>query len=217
MPVNPYFINYNLNGDNTNEQSLVNALVQESIQIHGIDCFYLPRKNDGLQDTLLGEDILTYFDEKFEIEVYPIDADSFGGPPIDLNGPHGWQVKDTMKFQVSTLSWSDIIGDVYRRPREGDLLYFPLTGTIFNIVFVEDENQFYPRGTLPSWELDCEIFDYNHEYMDTGIEGMDDINDDIDLTDESIFDIRHPDNKTVETETDLIKDPSNDSDIWGQF
>lgn len=216
MAVNPYFKNYGLNGDNTNEQNLVKDLVQESIQMFGIDVFYLPRKDDGV-DTFLGENILSYFDEKFEIEMYPTNIDSFGGPETDFMGSGGmWEVKDQITFEISTKSWEDIVSSYYLAPREGDLIYYPLTKTLFIITFVEDEDQFYPRGTLPKWKINCEIFDYNHEEMDTGIEAVDNL-DDIDLSDETIFDERYPDAQTVNDETDAITDDSDNSDIWGKF
>ena len=36
------------------------------------------------------------------------------------------------------------------RPAEGDLIYFPLTDSLFEIKFVEHENPFYQLGSLYS-------------------------------------------------------------------
>ena len=56
------------------------------------------------------------------------------------------------------------------RPLEGDLIYLPLTGGLFEIKFVEDESVFYQMGELVMFDLKCELFEYSHEELDTGIE-----------------------------------------------
>lgn len=217
MTVNKYFVNYNLNGNNTNEQDLIHKLYAESIQIKGLDAIYLPRQNDDLVDLVLGENILTYFDEYYTIEVYPTNIDGFGGPQTDTIGLLGWSVKDQLTLEVSTMRWNEVINtDVYPMPREGDLWYFPLSKTLFQITFVEDESPFYPRGMLPSWKCNCEIFDYNHEEIDTGLTEIDDLADIVDLSDDTIFNERHPENQQTQTETDMIKQQDK-SDIWGEF
>ncbi len=54
------------------------------------------------------------------------------------------------------------------QPREGDLLYMPMNGNIFQIMFVEDEQLFYPQGKLMVYELRCELFERSHEEFNTG-------------------------------------------------
>jgi hypothetical protein len=53
------------------------------------------------------------------------------------------------------------------RPREGDLIYFPLSKSLFEINFVEHENPFYPLGRLYSYFITAELFTYSYEKINT--------------------------------------------------
>ena len=59
------------------------------------------------------------------------------------------------------------------RPREGDLVYFPLGQRIFEVKFVEHENPFFQLGKNYVYELKCELFEYEDEVLDTSIEEID--------------------------------------------
>ena len=73
------------------------------------------------------------------------------------------------------------------KPREGDLIYFPMSKGIFEIKFVEHQNPFYQLGKLYTYRLSCELFVYSQEDIDTGYSGVDVVEEDrkqfaIDLT-----------------------------------
>jgi hypothetical protein len=53
------------------------------------------------------------------------------------------------------------------RPREGDLIYFPLSKSLFEINFVEHENPLYPLGKLYSYQITAELFTYSYEKIAT--------------------------------------------------
>ena len=55
------------------------------------------------------------------------------------------------------------------RPNEGDLIYYPLSGSLFEITFVEHESPLYQLGRLYSWVLFVETFAYNNEDFTTGV------------------------------------------------
>ena len=63
------------------------------------------------------------------------------------------------------------------RPNEGDLIYFPLSGSMFEIKFVEHEDPFYQVGKLFVFKMTCELFEYSQEDFDTGIGDIDLIED----------------------------------------
>lgn len=63
------------------------------------------------------------------------------------------------------------------RPMEGDLIYEPLSRTLFEIKFVEHEAIFYQTGRLQTYDLRCEIFSYSNEKIDTGDSELDAIED----------------------------------------
>lgn len=174
MSVNKFFNVGGLNLDNSNEQSLIQKLTAESIQINGIDVKYLPRTLQK-EDKLFGEDILSSFDANFDIEMFIDSVDSFEGEG-DILEKFGYQVKDELNLTVSTSRFLEVVG--VDKPKEGDLIYFPLSKGLFEIKFVEDESPFYPLGTLPSYAIRCELFDYSSESFNTGdvtLDGLDDL------------------------------------------
>ena len=59
------------------------------------------------------------------------------------------------------------------RPREGDLVYFPLGSRLFEIKFVEHEDPFYQLGKNYVYQLKCELFEYEDELIDTSIQAID--------------------------------------------
>lgn len=63
------------------------------------------------------------------------------------------------------------------RPMEGDLIYFPAPlSVMMEVKFVEHEKsqgQFYPLGKLTYYEVQCEIWTYSHEVLETGDPDMD--------------------------------------------
>jgi hypothetical protein len=61
----------------------------------------------------------------------------------------------------------------YHRPREGDLIYFPLGQRLFEIKFVEHEQPFYQLNKTYVYELKCELFEYEDEVIDTSIQEID--------------------------------------------
>lgn len=61
------------------------------------------------------------------------------------------------------------------RPMEGDLVYEPLSNTLFEIKFVEHEAVFYQMGRLQTYDLRCEIFNYSNEVISTGDSDIDSI------------------------------------------
>ena len=59
------------------------------------------------------------------------------------------------------------------RPREGDLVFFPLGQRLFEIKFVEHEEPFYQLGSNYVYKLKCELFEYEDEVIDTSIDAID--------------------------------------------
>jgi hypothetical protein len=60
------------------------------------------------------------------------------------------------------------------RPKEGDLVYFPLVDRLFEVKYVEHEQPFYQLQKNYVYELRCELFRYEDEEIDTNIEEIDD-------------------------------------------
>ena len=60
------------------EQNLVDGLIEEVIQVHGINVYYIPRTLVN-EDYLFGEDTISTFDDGHEIEMYLETFDQFEG------------------------------------------------------------------------------------------------------------------------------------------
>tara|TARA_B110000211_G_scaffold204373_1_gene237829 strand:+ start:65 stop:1081 length:1017 start_codon:yes stop_codon:yes gene_type:complete len=65
------------------------------------------------------------------------------------------------------------------RPYEGDLVYHPILGKIFEISFVDHDEPFHQLDNNPTYKLNCKSFEYSSEALDTGISTIDDIEDDL--------------------------------------
>lgn len=199
MTIKTHFDLYGLNGNkNTNEKTLVESLVTEAIQLYGMDVKYIPRTLVK-EDELFGEDVLSTFDTAYAIEMYLENIDQWHGEG-DFLKRQGYSVSDEGTLHVSRTRFFEETGMPF--PIEGDLIYFPLTQGLFEIKFVENEQQFYPSGTLPSFKLTIELISYSSERVNTGDPNIDSVaNIDqitgVDPSDKS---------SSIETEADSILD-----------
>ena len=167
MARNPFFTEY------SGEQNLVEDLTIEIIKATGRDMVYIPRTLVNT-DQLFGEDTISKFDNGYQLEMYVQSVDGFEGEG-DILSQFGLQIKDNIELIISRKRFSEEIGSYEgtTRPKEGDLIYFPLSETLFEINFVEHENPFYQVGKLFTYKLRCEVFTYSQEEIDTGISTID--------------------------------------------
>jgi len=150
------------------EQQVIEDLVVESIKVHGHDFVYMPRTLVK-EDELFGEDVLSSFDNGIEIEMYVESVDGFEGEG-DFVSKFGFEIRDSINLVVSKKRFSQEItplDSTITYPREGDLIFFPLTKGLFEIKFVEHENPFYQLNSLYTYKLSCELFQYGQESIDT--------------------------------------------------
>ena len=160
------------------EQQLYEDLIIESLKIYGQDVYYLPRTIVN-QDRLLGEDIPSKFGSAYKVEMYIENTEGYEGEG-DLMSKFGVQIRDSATFVLSLRTWERFVSldsnlATSLRPNEGDLIYFPLTGSMFEIKFVEHEDPFYQVGKLFVFKLQCELFEYSGEDFDTDIARIDQI------------------------------------------
>jgi hypothetical protein len=179
MPTNFYFQSGNTSGT-TNEQRLVEDLVIESLKIYGHDVFYLPRQSGNL-DGILGEDALSYFDQAYPLEMYLENVQGFEGEG-ELFTKFGFEFRSSATFVVAKRRWEEGVAQnalvqLPDRPAEGDLLYFSKTKTFFVIKYVDFLNPFYQLGKIYTFKLQCDVFEFSSERIDTGIEEIDAVTD----------------------------------------
>lgn len=153
------------------EQNLYEDLVVESLRMFGHDVYYLPRTIVE-QDTILNEDIQSKYDDALMVEMYLENTDGISGDG-DLMSKFGVYVQEEATFIMTVRSWDRMLTSssheftIKNRPSEGDLIYLPLSGSLFEIRYVQDDNPFYQLGKLYVFRMQCTLFEYSGEDFDT--------------------------------------------------
>ena len=174
MALNPFFLQ-----GTSSEQQLVQDLINEQLRTFGVEVTYIPRKFVNVK-SIIQEVQASKFDDNFAIEAYVNNYDGYAGTG-DVLTKFGMSLRDEVTLTISKERFEDFIApfmsaDDYllsSRPREGDLVYFPLGQRLFEVKFVEHENPFYQLGKNYVFELKCELFEYEDEVIDTSIEAID--------------------------------------------
>jgi len=182
------------------EQNLVEDLVIESIKIYGVDGYYLPRTHVNL-DKIYGEDASMLFDDALELELYIKSFDGFQGQE-DFLSKFGLQIDESITFVVAQKRFTQSLkasfvteygynfknedgeylldeqlydyADILR-PREGDLIWIPMLGYMYEIKFTENIENFFQLGRLYTYEMRCDRYEYSSERLDTEVADIDNI------------------------------------------
>jgi len=170
MATNPYF-----KQGVRSEQNVYEDIIVEALKMYGQDVYYLPREIVN-KDNIFLDDVPSRFGSAYKVEMYIENTEAFDGEG-DLFTKFGIELRDQANFIVSRKRWKQLVGNRLAennfRPREGDLIYLTLSQSIFEIRRVETETPFYQLQNLPTFRMQCELFEYNDEDMDTGIETID--------------------------------------------
>jgi hypothetical protein len=181
--LNPFFLQ-----GSKGEQNLIQDLVNEQIKMYGVEVYYLPRQYVN-ERTVIKEVIESEFSEAYPIEVYLDTYEGFGGQGTILS-KFGVQELDDLNIIVSKERFENYIQPLIQRlpkiklasrPKEGDLIYFPLNDKLFEIKYVEHEKPFYQLQKNYVYELRCEPFRFEDEKINTGISDIDDSNENTSL------------------------------------
>jgi len=142
--------------------------------MYGHDLYYLPRTRIN-DDLILGENSYSEFNSQYFVEMYIKNVEGFAGQG-DFLSKFNLEIRDQVTFTVARRTFNNEVGayTTFTRPREGDLVYFPLNNKIFEIKFVEHEAIFYQLGSLQTFDITCELFEYSNEIFNTGISLIDD-------------------------------------------
>lgn len=177
MALNPYFLQ-----GSPSEQRLIQELINEHLRIYGVEVIYIPRKFVK-KETILKEVSSSKFDDNFALEAYVNNYEGYTGSG-DILTKFGVSLRDELSLIISKERFEDFIApflstmdpeeiELATRPREGDIVYFPLGQRLFEVKFVEHEQPFYQLGRLYVYELKCELFEYEDEVIDTSIDEVD--------------------------------------------
>jgi hypothetical protein len=174
--LNPFF----QQGSKT-EQGLIQDLINEQLRMYGVEVYYLPRKYVTTK-SIIKEVIESKFENAYPIEAYVETYDGYNGLGT-LMSKFGIQELDDLTITISRERFETYISPLIKditdiklssRPKEGDLIYFPLGDRLFEIKYVEHEKPFYQLQKNYTYQLTCELFRYEDELIDTSIENIDD-------------------------------------------
>ena len=174
--LNPFFLN-----GTRSEQNLIQSLVNEQLQMYGVEVYYLPRTY-ATTNTVIREVIESEFKNAYPLEAYIDNYEGYTGQGTILS-KFGIENRDDLQLIISKERFENYIAplteglpnmELTSRPKEGDLIYFPLGDRLFEIKFVEHEQPFYQLKKTYVYELRCELFRYEDEVIDTGVDNIDD-------------------------------------------
>jgi len=174
--LNPFFLN-----GSKSEQSLIQSLVNEQIRMYGVEVYYMPRKYIT-KNTVIREVIESKFNNAYPLEAYVDSYEGYGGQGTILT-KFGIDSQDDLELVISRERFEDYVTPLIKnlpnielatRPKEGDIIWFPLGERMFEIKFVEHEQPFYQLKKNYVYKLKCELFRYQDEVIDTGVEKIDD-------------------------------------------
>jgi len=180
MVLNPFF-----QQGSSGEQNLVQSLINEQLKIYGIDIVYIPRVY-ATTKKVIKEVVESKFNEAYPLEAY---VDNYEGYDDNstLLSKFGIQQTNEVKLIISQDRWETYIAPLIKsgilfnestelshRPKEGDLIYFPLGDRLFEIKQVLHDKPFYQLQKNYVYTLNCELFRYGNEIIDTGIDEIDD-------------------------------------------
>ena len=176
--LNPFFLQ-----GSQGEQGLVQDLINEQLRMYGLDCHYIPRKLMTSR-TIMKEVTESRFDQAFPLEAYLMNVDGYAGQG-DILTKFGVRVTTEATFVISRERFEESVApfleqqeddyDVSGRPREGDLLFSPLGKKLFEIKYVEFEKPNYQLRKNYTYQLTCEVFEYEDEVIDTNVNVIDEV------------------------------------------
>ena len=176
--LNPFFLQ-----GSQGEQGLVQDLINEQLRMYGLDCHYIPRKLMTSR-TIMKEVTESRFDQAFPLEAYLMNVDGYAGQG-DILSKFGVRVTTEATFVISRERFEESVApflekqeddyEISNRPREGDLIFSPLGKKLFEIKYVEFEKPNYQLRKNYTYQLTCEVFEYEDEVIDTNVEKIDQV------------------------------------------
>ena len=177
------------------EVSLLDDLTREQIRMFGVDVLFMPRRMMNL-DHLLHESTKNAFELAMPIPAFIKSFDGYDNG-LEALSKFGVRSSDELTLQISRSEFTTfyapfiksyynanagrpsdaeldrLAGETDKRPKEGDLVYFPFDGGIFEIKYVQFDVPFFQLGKGYIFELQCEKFEYSGATFETGYEEVD--------------------------------------------
>lgn len=166
--LNPY-VNFN---HYKNSQILADVLVAESIQMRGVECYYVPREYVS-PDLIFGEDLKNKFTKAWKFAAYLNSFEGYEGAKSFFSN-FGMQVQDEVTLSINPNLFKHQVNG--KEPKEGDLIYFPMDNSLFEINWVEPYDPFYQLGQNAIRKITAGKFIYSGEEINPVLQKNEGIN-----------------------------------------
>lgn len=160
-PTNPYMDTWK----SGTQKEVLHSLTGESIHKNGQEMIYLVRELQNV-DLIFGEDPTNSFADSYRFAIYLATTEYTGDEEFNSQGLHyshgleGIVEPKLFQYQVPGLT----------EPRAGDLIYWPIKDTLYEITWVDDDDSGAPilmNGALPQRKLSLRKFIYSGEKINT--------------------------------------------------
>lgn len=155
--LNP-FVNFN---HYENVQTLADVLVAESIQMRGIELYYIPREFVD-PDLIFGEDVQSKFTKAWKFAGYLDSFDGYSGENTFFS-KFGMSVNDEVNISINPGLFKHQCHGT--EPIAGDLIYFPMDNSLFEINWVQPYDPFYQVGQNAIRKITAQKFIYSGEEL----------------------------------------------------
>lgn len=187
-----------------NTQTLQDVLIAESIQMRGVEAYYLRREIQNM-DHLFGEDTESRFNNAHKIAIYINTYDSYEGQR-EFFSKFQMSINDEITFSINpNLFKHQCDGS---EPREGDLLYFPMDNSLFELIWVEPRDPFYQMGQNAIRKITAQKFVYSGEEINPVLQNNN-MDFDFNVSDLELEPVRSLDGKHDITHIDYSEDNAN--------
>lgn len=155
--LNPYVNFYK----HRNSQTLADSLSAEAIQMRGIELYYIPREFNN-PDLLFGEDPTSKFTKAWKFAGY---LDSYEGYSGDNSffTKFGMSVNDEINLTINPNLFKYQTNGT--EPIAGDLIYFPMDNSLFEINWVQPYDPFYQLGQNVQRKITAQKYIYSGEEL----------------------------------------------------
>lgn len=188
----------------TNTQTLQDVMVAESIQMRGVEAYFI-RREFVKPDLLFGEDLQNKFEKAYKIAIYINTFDSYEGQR-EFFSKFQMTVNDEMTFSINPHLFKHQADG--KDPIEGDLIYFPMDNSLFELIWVEPREPFYQVGQNAIRKITAQKFIYSGEEIKPELQKTE-LDIDFDVSDLELDPVRALDGKADITLEDYMEDNQN--------
>jgi hypothetical protein len=195
------------------EIDILQNMIDENIAAVGVDFSYLKKEELDTSD-IFGESVSNIFKKGFLIEMYIQDVTNFNGDG-DLFGKFGITATDSMTLVVSQRRFAEE-GKAYniKMPQEGDLLYLPMSNSMWEIKKTKNDEAYYQYGKNYSYRVSVSLYNPSHEEFEDSEFSSLDFKETSDISDDGLLKILGIDKNSNQDEsvdmTDIINKSATD-------